>query len=177
MARNGLPDGHVAEFATGKVRAAWYVAPTSRYRHAILGDGIEAGGLRVKLDTGKELTLTLPKNLVFEDRTPRLIDLGGEGGGGEGGDGAEIVTLLANNREGAAVAVYGVVDGKLKLLDRTPFIGRANRWRNIAGFADYNDDGLMEIAEVVTPHIGGTLRFWSWKGGKLEPLTAARYGG
>lgn len=167
-ASNGLPDGHVAQFASGSVRKAWYVEPTKRYRHAILGDAIEAGGLRVELSSGKQLTLSLPRNLVFEDRTPRLVDLDNDGE-------AEIVTLLSAARQGAAVAVYGVTNNQLKLIDQTPFIGLANRWRNVAGMADYNGDGLIEIAEVVTPHIGGTLRFWSWKNRKLEPVTGARF--
>ncbi|MEL6785139.1 MAG: VCBS repeat-containing protein, partial [Pseudomonadota bacterium] len=101
-------------------------------------------------------------NQVFEDRTPRLVDLDGDGT-------TEIVTLLAQQGSGAAVAVYGERDGALILLSQTPFIGRANRWRNVAGIADFDGDGFLQIAEVVTPHIGGTLRFWTWKRGQLVP--------
>ncbi|MEP1206612.1 MAG: VCBS repeat-containing protein [Rhizobiaceae bacterium] len=160
-ANGGLPDGYVASALRGDVEKAWFIQPTRRYRHAILGDDIEAGGLKVSLRNGKSVELTLPKNLVFEDRTPRLRDLDGDGKN-------EIITLLSSNTKGAAIAVYGLVQDKLKLVARTPFIGRSNRWRNIAGIADYNGDGAVEIAEVVTPHIGGTLKFWTWRNRQLK---------
>ncbi|MEP0942681.1 MAG: VCBS repeat-containing protein [Rhizobiaceae bacterium] len=166
--RNTLPDGHVATASKGDIAKAWYIQPTSRYRHAILGDAIEASGLKVELHDGRTLDLNLPKNRVFEDRTPRLMDLDGDGA-------HEIITLLSSNSGGAAIAVYGVANGKLTLIDQTPFIGLSNRWRNIAGIADYNGDGALEIAEVVTPHIGGTLRFWSWRGKRLSQAAAAKY--
>ena len=165
---NTLPDGHVALASSGDIAKAWYIKPTSRYRHAILGDAIEAGGLEVQLRNGGSLELSLPKNLVFEDRTPRLRDLDGDGNN-------EIITLLSSNRGGAAIAVYGVSNGKIALIDQTPFIGLSNRWRNVAGMADYNGDGHIEIAEVVTPHIGGTLRFWTWRNKKLKAAGAAKY--
>ncbi|MEM9732503.1 MAG: VCBS repeat-containing protein [Pseudomonadota bacterium] len=156
----GLPDGGVARIADSSLKAAWYEEPTSRYAHAILGDGIEAGALVVQTAKGKTLRVTLPPSQVFEDRTPRLVDLDGDGT-------TEVVTLLAQQGSGAAVAVFGERNGTLTMLAQTPFIGRANRWRNVAGIADFDGDGFLQIAEVVTPHIGGTLRFWTWKQGQL----------
>ena len=167
-AKNGLPDGYAAKISRGDIASAWYTQPTRRYRHAILGDDIEAGGLKVSLRNGKTVELSLPENLVFEDRTPRLHDLDGDGK-------VEVITLLASNSQGAAISVYGMSNGKLKQIDQTPFIGRSNRWRNVAGIADYNGDGALEIAEVVTPHIGGTLRFWSWKKRRMKLAGSARY--
>ena len=78
-AKNGLPDGYAAKISRGDIASAWYTQPTRRYRHAILGDDIEAGGLKVSLRNGKTIELSLPDNLVFEDRTPRLHDLDGDG--------------------------------------------------------------------------------------------------
>ena len=92
----------------------------------ILDDAIEAGGLKVKLRNGSKIEFSLPKNQVFEDRTPRLMDLDGDGRN-------EVITLLSSRSGGAAIAVYGAKAGKIALLDRTPFIGLSNRWRNIAG--------------------------------------------
>ncbi|MEL7230021.1 MAG: VCBS repeat-containing protein [Pseudomonadota bacterium] len=160
--KTGLPDGGIARITRSSLKAAWYEGPTTRYAHAILGDAVEAGVLVAQTAKGKTLRLTLPVNQVFEDRTPRLVDLDGDGT-------TEIVTLLAQQGSGAAVAVYGERDGALILLSQTPFIGRANRWRNVAGIADFDGDGFLRIAEVVTPHIGGTLRFWTWKRGQLVP--------
>ncbi|NKB52922.1 MAG: hypothetical protein GKR97_11975 [Rhizobiaceae bacterium] len=160
-AKGGLPDGYEANAASGDIAKAWYVQPTRRYRHGILGDDIEAGGLKVMLRNGKTAEVSLTKSLVFEDRTPRLLDLDGDGKN-------EVITLMSSNSKGAAIAVFGSSDGQLELIDQTPFIGRSNRWRNVAGIADYNGDGLLEIAEVVTPHIGGTLKFWTWKNRRLK---------
>ncbi|MBV6658846.1 MAG: hypothetical protein KI785_13875, partial [Devosiaceae bacterium] len=77
-APNGLPDGCVAQGAADIARA-WYEAPTRRYAHAILGDAIEAGTLAVRTRAGATLRFVLPDNEVFEDRTPRLVDLDGDG--------------------------------------------------------------------------------------------------
>ena len=158
-----LPDGGIATL--GAV-SAWYAAPTERYGHAILGDGVEAGALKVQRGDGPILSVRLPDSDVFEDRTPRLTALDGSGD-------VHVVTLLSRQGAGASVAIFAVKGGTLRRVAATPFIGRANRWRNIAGMADYDGDGRIEIAEVVTPHIGGTLRFWRWTGGSgdttLEP--------
>lgn len=160
-APNGLPDGLVAVMQyPGPIKEAWYSRPTGRYGHGILGDAIEAGGLVVVDADGKQHELILPDELVFEDRTPRLIDLEGFGN-------THVVTILAHRGKGAAIAVYGLEKGKLTQLAQTPFIGRSNRWRNVAGIADFDGDGHLQIAEVVTPHIGGTLKFWTWKKGEL----------
>jgi hypothetical protein len=149
-APDGLPDGRVARSETGDIRAAWYIQPTTRYRHAILGDAVEAGGLRVALADGQELSLELPDTQVFEDRTPRLADLDGDGR-------IEIVTIRASIFEGGSVAVYGVADGTLVERGTTGYIGLSNRWLNVAGIADFLGEGGLQIAHVRTPHIGGTL--------------------
>lgn len=146
----GLPDGCVAS-GSGDVRAAWYTQPTERYAHAILGDGIEGGALRVRLANGAQTDFVLPDSLVFEDRTPRLADLDGDGR-------TEIITIRSSNRSGGSVAVYGVRGEAIVELGATPFIGRSNRWLNIAGIADFLGRGDLQVAFVETPHIGGTLK-------------------
>ena len=95
-APDGLPDGLVA-YAKGDVRAAWYVSPTRRYAHAILGDAIEAAALRVQTADGGQLTYDLPANMVYEDRTPRIADLDGDGRN-------EVVTIRSELSEGGGVA-------------------------------------------------------------------------
>lgn len=161
-APNGLPDGHVAVAKIdGDIASAWYTKPTRIYGHGILGDAIEAGALTVQTSDGTNLTFSLPSNQVFEDRTPRLHDLDGFGR-------ISIVTILTDVAQGASIAVFGLVEGKLELRAQTPYIGRSNRWRNIAGIEDFDGKGSSQIAEVVTPHIGGTLKFWTWSKGSLK---------
>ena len=156
-APDGLPDGLIA-YAEGDIHAAWFVSPTRRYAHGILGDAIEAGGLRVRTDQGDELTIDLPDSMVFEDRTPRIVDLNGDGRN-------EVIAIRSSRRSGAGGAVYGLREGRLTLVAETEFIGRTNRWLNIAAIADITGDGISDIAFVRTPHIGGALRLFRFKDG------------
>ena len=157
---SGLPDGREAVIESGDVQRAWYEDATERYGHGVIGDAIEAGALVVRDGDYKKITLTLPEELVFEDRYPRLVDLDQDGS-------MEVVTILSHANQGAAISIYKVRGGELVQVAQTPFIGTANRWRNIAGFADYLGNGKIQFMEVVTPHIGGTLNLWSYDAGKL----------
>ncbi|MFK7901960.1 MAG: hypothetical protein AB8B49_03865 [Nitratireductor sp.] len=164
---DGLPDGLIATHPTGDIREAWYSGPTTRYRHAILGDGVEAGVLKVKNKRGATLSVRLPRNEVFEDRTPRLVDLDDDGK-------VEVVTIRSSVAKGAGVTIYGLDNGFLVKKASTSFIGRANRWLNIAGIAPYAGVRGKEIAYVLTPHIGGTLMMIKYHKGKLVPFARAK---
>ncbi len=159
-APGGLPDGYVAEHPEGDIVKAWYGDPTRRYGHGILGDAIEAGALHVEISNGKQLSLQLPETEVFEDRTPRLVDLDGDGA-------IEIVTIRSSVSKGASVTIYGLVNGALVQRATNGFIGRSNRWLNIAGIASFAGGQEQQIAYVETPHIGGTLYFYAFRNGSL----------
>jgi len=163
----GLPDGFYAvhEPGTKEAVAAWYGTPTRRYRHAILGDDIEAGSLHVALRDGRSFEFRLPESEVFEDRTPRITDLDGDGR-------FEVITIRSFANAGGSVAIYGLRGGELVELAATDPIGRTNRWLNIAGIADYAGRGKPQIAYVETPHIGGTLFFVEWRGKALVPIAS-----
>lgn len=154
----GLPDGFVAVQQAGAgIVQAWYETPTRVYRHGILGDATEAATLAVRTSAGRRLTIDAGEGHVFEDLTPRLADLDGDGRN-------EVIAVRTDVRRGAAVAVYGLAGSQLRLIAATEPIGRANRWRNPAlTVADPSGRGRL-IAEVVTPHIGGTLNLWQLKG-------------
>jgi hypothetical protein len=154
----GLPECQFASFdGEGDIAFAYYDRPTTRYKHGILGDAIEAGSLVVIGDDETEYRLALPDDEVFEDIEPRLVDLDGDGL-------VEVVTIRASVRAGAAVTVYGLENGQLIQKATTDFHGRANRWLNIAGFGDFRSVGALDIAFVRTPHIGGTLFFYAYDG-------------
>lgn len=144
-----LPDGRIAVAATGDVRQAWYARPTSRYAHGVLGDAIEAGSLVAVTASGQVLEIVLPADQVFEDITPRIADLDGDGRN-------EVVTIRSSMGGGAAVAIYGLAGGGLTLRGAGSENGRANRWLNIAGLLPRFDGGLT-LYGVRTPHIGGRL--------------------
>ncbi len=142
--------------------SAWLTGPTEAYRHGILGDSIEASGFCVRdLRTKEKPRLKLPFGSVFEDLRVRLVDLTGDGQ-------EEFVVIRSYLDRGAALAVYHLVEGRIEHLAETPAIGTANRWLNPAGAADFDGDGRVEIAYVETPHIGGTLRVWELRDGRLH---------
>jgi hypothetical protein len=136
-------------------------APTTRYGHSILGDAVEAGELIVKSAKGRTFSLVLPPSEVFEDRYPRLADLDGDGT-------VEVVAIRSSLSFGASVAVYGLRKGTVMELASTPFIGRANRWLNIAGIARFRGRRGRETAYVQAPHIGGTLFLYAFEQGRLS---------
>jgi len=161
---NMLPDGIVTQ-GSNDIHAAWLSDPTTRYAHGVLGDGIEAAALRVELEDGTQLTLTLPETDVFEDRYPRLVDLDRDGRD-------EMVLVKSTQSQGAALVIAGVRDGALKILAEAKPIGQPQRWLNPVGVGDFDADGEMEIAYVETPHIGGTLRIVRWQGNALVEVYA-----
>lgn len=159
-ARPGLLADGIVVHGRQNIAAAWLTGATDRYRHGALGDAIEASGMAAELADGRRLSLELDAGSVFEDRYPRLADLDGDGTD-------EILVVHSYLDRGAALAVLGIVDGGLAILAETPAIGTANRWLNPIGAADFDGDGMTEIAVVRTPHIGGMLMLYRWQDGRL----------
>ncbi len=145
-----IPDARVT-ISSNHPREAWLTRPTRRYAHGVLGDRIEAGALAVTLPSGRRLELKLPENEVFEDRMARLIDLDGDGVN-------ELIVVRASREAGASLAVYTLKNGELRELTHTRPIGQPHHWLNPAAAADFDGDGVLEIAYVETPHIGGILK-------------------
>lgn len=149
-----LADGEVG-FGRAGIVAAWLAGPTTRYDHAVLGDGIEASAVVAIDDLRSRHRFELAENQVFEDRLARVVDMDGDGRN-------EIVVVRSDLDLGAALVVLGLVGGELRLLAETAPIGRAYRWLNPAGFGDFDGDGRREVAIVVTPHIGGSLQIFEF---------------
>ena len=132
-----------------------YSGPTDRYPHAVLGDDIEYTRLNVTLSDGRTLSAFYENTLVFEDVTPRLWDITGDGV-------PEVVTIESHEAEGARLVIWGLQDGQLRQIARTPFIGTRFRWLAPVGAADMDGDGHIEIAYVDRPHLAKTLRVWRY---------------
>ena len=154
-----LPDGEITVGAD-RVRHAYLTGPTERYRHGILGDAVEAGGMRIVTRAGRSIAFELPRDSVFEDRRVRLWDVDGDGA-------AEAVAIRSYLDRGAALAVYRIQENGIAPLAETPALGIPNRWLNPIGVADFDGDGRLEVALVTTPHIGGTLKLYRLQFGRL----------
>ena len=171
-----MPDGRAADYpdaiadlrvarGTGTIANAWLADATTRYRHFVLGSPYEAASLMVRLRDGKLLRLTLPDDSVFEDRQPRLADLDGDGID-------EIVLVRSYLNRGAALAVIAVRDAALSIVAETPPTGSPNTWLNPAGIADFDGDGIVDIAYVQMPHVLGLLRIWTLRSGRLIEIAS-----
>jgi hypothetical protein len=146
---------------------AWLGSPTLRYPHTALGSPTHAGSLHVLLAKGgAELVLELPLNRVFEDLQVRLYDIDQDGSD-------EVVVVESDALKGAALVVFGVRQGQLKELARSPFAGSTFRWLNPVGMADFDGDGKLDLAAVITPHIGGRLTFYRYAPPHLLPFASA----
>ncbi|MDP1564897.1 MAG: VCBS repeat-containing protein [Polaromonas sp.] len=181
-ARQRLAQSQVAR-GERDIAWAWLGSPTRRYPHGALGSPTHAASLHVLARTSgsglQELVYTLPVRRVFEDRVPRLVDLDGDGRD-------EIVLVEADAFEGAAMVVFGLRAGatgatasgtpaalQLTELARGPNAGSAFRWLNPVGVADFDGDGHLDLASVITPHVGGVLTLYHYRPPRLVPYARA----
>ncbi|MEM7271841.1 MAG: hypothetical protein AAF547_02070 [Actinomycetota bacterium] len=157
-----LPDTRIV---TADGVAAALVQPTDRYPHGVLGDQIEAAAVAVvPLDgSGGATTFGPDPPTVIEGVSPLLADLDGDGRD-------EVIVTHANGEVGAWLAAW-TLDGEL-VAESEP-IGRGNRWRNQLAAAATAPDGTVELIDVRTPHIGGTIQYFQLRNGELQQTGAA----
>ena len=160
-----IPHSTVSDASGNGITNVYYGCATERYAHGVLGDKLEGGCLVARDSDGKEHQLDLPEHQVFEDLVPRIADINSDGIN-------DVVTIRRDSNLGAAIVVYTIQDDRLTELAETPPIGRAYRWLAPAGIADFNGNGVPEIAYVQTPHIGGILKIWEMQAGALKQLAS-----
>lgn len=127
-----------------------------RYRHAVLGDGVEATRVLYleRHDLRVLRSLSLPAPYVLEDISPRPLAWRGATGlltMRSGPQGAQLAVVAADRSRGDALAVAAL----------GPPIGVPNRWLAATS------DGRRTLA-VLTPHIGGVLVEYSAEGSELR---------
>lgn len=138
------------QVCAAEISAASYSGLTDVYGHGALAGG-EYAALDVRLTDGRVWRISY-ENAVFEDVAPRLVDLDGDGS-------PEIITVVSTFDQGARVQVFDWVEGTIAPVAANAPIGRRNRWLAIAGIADFDGNGLMEVAFVDRPHLAKVLTF------------------
>lgn len=155
---DALPDARI--LVDERDRLLLLTAPTGRYGHGVLGDGLEAGAITlVETDPEPRIvqTITIPAPRVVEGVAPIWADLDGDGV-------REIIVTLSDAEQGAQIVVY---DESGRQIAAGPAIGRGFRWRHQLAVAPFGPDGESELVSVLTPHIGGVVEFYSLQGAEL----------
>ncbi len=147
---------------------AQYAMPTEKYGHGVLGDKIEAGQLVAVVD-GVFYEFTLQSDYVYEDIRPRLYDVDGD-------NKLEFITIRTNVSKGAGIVIYKIINEHLFEYAYVPEIGASYKWLNIVTINDLDNDGIVELVWIQTPHIGGILKVAKINAGALQVLdTKSQY--
>ena len=160
-----------AQAADPVVVSARFDEPVTRYGHDVLGGNAEWAALRITArgcagcGTGtRDVTIRLPRNRVFEDLAPRIVDLDRDGN-------PEVLVVESHLDRGARLSAWRI--GGSGLVAATPYIGQRNRWLAPLGAADLDGDGHVEVAYVDRPHLARVLRVWRFRDGAFHPVARA----
>lgn len=154
-----------AAFGAETISAARYAVPVERYGHFALGRPHEYARLEATTSAGRKLVLELPQDRVFEDLAPRLVKLAA-------GAPTEILAIVSQRETGSRLVLIRLGADGLGIAAQSAPTGAPRRWLNPVGVADLDADGRAEIAAVITPHIGGTLKVYRQSGAQLVEIAA-----
>lgn len=160
------PDARLVVNDAGQI--AFYAAATNqRYVHGIMGDDVEGTALVVVQVADDRLQIInrvdLPGDNVYEGLAPMWADVDGDGT-------MDLITTVSNGSEGARNRVY-LFDGETIIREvEGPAIGQPNRWQHQLAWGPFGMDGEMLLVDVLTPHIGGIVRFHRYTGSSLEVI-------
>ncbi|WP_157599966.1 hypothetical protein [Saccharospirillum impatiens] len=149
--------------AAEQISGARFAKPVDRYGHFALGRPHEYAQLVATTDRGQDVVLELPGHEVFEDLSPRMVTLTDHGA-------IRLLAIVSSVDQGARLVLFKLEENQLAILAQSAPIGTPNRWLNPVGVADLNDDGEAEVAAVITPHIGGTLKVYRREGARLVEI-------
>ncbi|MCA9881619.1 MAG: hypothetical protein KC708_01555 [Anaerolineae bacterium] len=158
------PDARLVINDIGQI--AVYAAGTNqRYVHGIMGDDVEGTALVVVEVVEDRLQIISRVDLlddnIYEGLSPMWADVDGDSI-------QDLITTVSNGGDGARNRVYLFDGGTLtREIDGT-IIGRPNRWQHQLAWGPFGVDGEMLLVDVLTPHIGGIVRFHRYTGSSLE---------
>ena len=118
------------------------------------------------MQNGDVLQYNLSAESVFEELTPRLYDIDGDGDD-------EIFLVRSNLYDGAAVSVLTVGATGLEVFGEAYPIGLAHLWISPLDAPDFDGEGVMEVAAMVAPHLQGLPSFYNRERQRLKQFAAA----
>jgi hypothetical protein len=160
-----LPDARILADTSDRILVL--TDPTDRYGHGILGDRIEAAGVAL-IETQpvprmvQKIKIRTPE--VVEGLAPIWVDLDDDGI-------KEIIVTTSDRREGARLTVF---DEQGRRVASSPAIGTGYRWRHQLAVGPFGPNGEVEIADLLTPHIGGVVEFFRLDGDRLIKKASIR---
>ena len=156
---SALPDARI--LADGSGRLLLLSDATGHYAHGAQGDTLEAKTVALVDPTGPTVeydTIAIPATGVVEGISLIWADLDGDGT-------REIIATVSDVAGGAHVVVYNETG---KLVAEGPDVGSGFRWRHQIAVAPFGPDGDLELAVMLTPHIGGVVEFYRMRDGRLD---------
>ena len=156
-----LPEGALpgSQVAVGQhtIAHAWLADPTQRLLGSTLA-GPVAGALVIEDITARTFRIDLPTSQAFEDRRPRIVDLGPD-------HPDTILLVRSDETTGAALVAMGLTgEGLVQTIAETEPLGTPRAWLNPVGAADFTGTGSVDIALVSAPDSGGTLQILTLDG-------------
>jgi len=159
LAVDALPDARL--LVDDQERFLLLTKPSTRYPYGIAGDELEATEITL-LETRPSLKvaerIAIIGQRVAEGISPIWADVNGDGQ-------REIIVTISDSENGAQVVVFSESG---KRLAEGPAVGRGNRRRHQIAVAPFGVNGELELAEVLTPHIGGIAGFYRLDGDTLD---------
>lgn len=159
---NVIPDARLVRNADGLI-AVYVNATNQRYVHGVLGDDIEGASLAIVRAHEDHLEIVsrvdLEGDAVFEGLYPIWADVNQDGV-------EDLITTVSDSNSGSRIRVYQFDGQSLVAIDGVP-IGRGGRWQHALAWAPFGVDGTFSLVEVKTPHIGGVVRFYEYRGDQM----------
>ncbi|MCB0224028.1 MAG: hypothetical protein KDI02_10085 [Anaerolineae bacterium] len=154
-----LPDARI--LVDEQERLLLLTGPSTLYPHAVLADNLEATGITL-IETRPiprvVTTIPIPEPSVVEGIAPIWADLTGDGV-------REIIVTLSNADQGSQLVVFSEAGDQIAA---GPAVGQVNRWRHQIAVAPFGLAGELELADVLTPHLGRITEFFQLDDNALE---------
>lgn len=148
-------DGRIAVYAN---------ATNQRYVHGIMGDDIEGSSLVVLriIDDKLEIIeqIDLEGDAIYEGLSPMWADVNEDGV-------QDLITTVSDSRIGSRIRAYLFAENATITVEGQA-IGQPNRWQHQLAWGAFGANGEMQLVDVLTPHIGGIVRFYEFTGTELS---------